>query len=62
LKEKTAAPVKKIADHVALQKLALSSPTSGGRSIGIVRSRTQATKFFLEEQINALLLFALQQL
>jgi hypothetical protein len=24
------------------QKLALTSPTSGGRSIGIVRSRTQA--------------------
>jgi hypothetical protein len=24
------------------QKLALSSPTSGGRSVGIVRSRTQA--------------------
>jgi hypothetical protein len=28
------------------QKLALSSPTSGGRSAGIVRSRTQATEFF----------------
>jgi hypothetical protein len=27
------------------QKLALSSPTSGGRSIGIVRSSTQATEF-----------------
>jgi hypothetical protein len=27
------------------QKLALTSPTSGGRSIGIVRSRTQATEF-----------------
>jgi hypothetical protein len=28
-------------------KLALTSPTSGGRSIGIVRSRTQATEFSL---------------
>jgi hypothetical protein len=29
------------------QKLALTSPTSGGRSIGMVRSRTQATEFSL---------------
>jgi hypothetical protein len=28
------------------QKLALTSPTSGGRSVGIFRSRTQATDFF----------------
>jgi hypothetical protein len=34
-------------DTLYLQKLALTSPTSGGRSIGIVRSRTQVTKFFL---------------
>jgi hypothetical protein len=27
------------------QKLALISPTNGGRSVGIVRSRTQATEF-----------------
>jgi hypothetical protein len=27
------------------QKLALTSPTSGGRSVGIVHSRTQATEF-----------------
>ena len=27
------------------QKLALTSPTGGGRSIGIVRSRTKATEF-----------------
>ena len=36
------------ADHVTppyLQKLALSSPTGGGRSVGIVRSRTKATEF-----------------
>jgi hypothetical protein len=29
------------------QKLALTSSTSGGRSVGIVRSRTQATEFSL---------------
>jgi hypothetical protein len=29
------------------QKLALSSPTSGGRSVGIVCSRIQATEFVL---------------
>jgi hypothetical protein len=29
------------------QTLALISPTSGGRSVGIVRSRTQATEFFI---------------
>jgi len=28
------------------QKLALTSPTSGGRSVGIVRSRTKATEVF----------------
>jgi hypothetical protein len=28
------------------QKLALTSPISGGRSVSIVRSRTQATEFF----------------
>jgi hypothetical protein len=27
------------------QKLALTSPTIDGRSVGIVRSRTQATEF-----------------
>ena len=38
------------ADHVtplSPQKLALTSPTGGGRSVGIVRSRTKATEFFL---------------
>jgi hypothetical protein len=29
------------------QKLALTSPTNGGRSVGIVRSRTQTTEFSL---------------
>jgi hypothetical protein len=32
-------------DTLYPQKLALTSPTSGGRSVGIVRSRTQATEF-----------------
>jgi hypothetical protein len=29
------------------QKLSLTSPTSGGRSVGVIRSRTQATEFFV---------------
>ena len=36
------------ADHVTPlypQKLALTSPTGGGRSVGIVRSQTKATEF-----------------
>jgi hypothetical protein len=28
-----------------LQKLALTSPTNGGRTVGIVRSQSQATEF-----------------
>ena len=38
------------ADHVTTlypQKLALTSPTGGGRSVGIVRSRTKAMEFSL---------------
>jgi len=38
------------ADHVTPlypQKLALTSPTGGGRSVGVVRSRTKATEFSL---------------
>jgi hypothetical protein len=35
------------------QTLALTSPTSGGRSVGIVRSRTQATEFSLCTEILA---------
>jgi hypothetical protein len=34
-------------DTLYPQKLALASPTSGGRSAGIVRSWTQATEFSL---------------
>jgi hypothetical protein len=59
LKKKVAAPVLKTentavgirhADHVALsirKKLAVTSPTSGGGSVGMVRSLTQATEFAL---------------
>jgi len=38
------------ADHATPlypQKLALTSPTGGGRSLGIVRVRTEATEFVL---------------
>jgi hypothetical protein len=38
------------ADHVApfiRKNLAITSPTSGGRSVGIVRSRTQTMEFSL---------------
>jgi hypothetical protein len=57
LDRKVAAPVYKTentavgirhADHVAPsipQKLAITSPTSDGRSVGIVRSRTQTMEF-----------------
>ena len=34
------------------QKLALTSPTGGGRSVGIVRSRTKAKEFFFNNWIN----------
>jgi hypothetical protein len=39
-------------------KLALSSPTSGGRSVGIVRSRTQATEFSLNPSSRTMALGA----
>jgi hypothetical protein len=32
-------------DILYLQKFALNLPTSGGRSVGVVSSRTQATEF-----------------
>jgi hypothetical protein len=32
------------------QKLALTSPKSGGRSVGIVRLRTQTTEFFIKQE------------
>jgi hypothetical protein len=34
------------------QNLALTSPTSGGRSVGIVRTRTQATEFIYIKYIS----------
>jgi hypothetical protein len=34
-------------DTLYRQKLALTSPTSGGRSVGIVCSQTQATEYML---------------
>jgi hypothetical protein len=34
---------------LSAKKLALTSPTSGGSSVGIVRLRTQATKFFINK-------------
>jgi hypothetical protein len=58
LDRKVAAPVYKTenaaveirhADHVApsiRKKLTITSPTSGGRSVGVVRSRSQTMKFF----------------
>ena len=47
--KKVAAVGTRCADHVTPlypQKLALTSPTGGGRSVGIVRVRTKATEFF----------------
>jgi hypothetical protein len=32
-------------NYLVDEKLALTSPTSGGLSVGIVRSRTQVTEF-----------------
>jgi hypothetical protein len=37
------------------KKLALTSPTSGGRSVGIVRSRTQATEFYSSIEYKTIL-------
>jgi hypothetical protein len=64
LKEKVAAPEKKIeitvigiccADHVTPlcpQKLALTLPTDGGRSVDIVSLRTKATDFSFLSQVQ----------
>jgi hypothetical protein len=38
------------------RKLTLTSPTSGGRSVGTVRSRTKATEFFQTSEETFLLL------
>jgi len=47
-KQRLTAVGTRYADHVTPlypQKLALTSPTVGGRSVGIVRVRTKATEF-----------------
>ena len=66
LNKKVAAPVQKTeingrgdrcADHVTPLyplKLALTSPTGGGHSVGIVRSRTKATEFFSKFCVNVI--------
>ena len=49
-KQRLTAVGTRCADHVTLlypQKLALTSPIGGGRSVGIVRVRTKATEFSL---------------
>ena len=49
-KQRFTAVKTRCADHVTPlypQKLALTSPTGGGRSVGIVRVRTKATEFSL---------------
>jgi hypothetical protein len=40
------------ADYVAQQKLVLTSPTRGGRSVSIVRPRTQATDYSCNEVVS----------
>jgi len=52
--------VTRCADHVTPlypQKLALTSPTGGGRSVGIVRVRNKATEFFIWGGINVHVVF-----
>ena len=52
------------ADHVTPlypQKLALTSPTGGGRSVGIVRSRTKATEQKYPYWVDNLSLFFFRQ-
>jgi hypothetical protein len=69
LKEKVAAPAKKNLNYrrradyetpLYPQKLALTSPTSGGHSVSIVRSRTKATELLPLLLLLLLLLFILQ--
>jgi hypothetical protein len=38
--------------HLLSHKLAITSPTSGGRSVGIVRSRTQTLEFFFFKKLH----------
>ena len=56
-KQRSTAVGTRCADHVTPlypQKLALTSPTGGGRSVGIVRSRTKATEFRYIYDISSL--------
>ena len=49
-KQRLTAVGTRYADHVTPlypQKLALTSPTGGGRSVSIVRARTKATEFIV---------------
>jgi hypothetical protein len=54
-------------DTLYPQKLALTSPSSGGRSVGIVRSRAKATELFIVFEFETLVfpnwirLFAFKQ-
>jgi hypothetical protein len=45
-------PLRRARGTLYPQKLALTSPTSDGRSVGIVRSRTQATEFSFFSEIS----------
>jgi hypothetical protein len=59
-KQRLTAVGTRCADHVTPiypQKLALTSPTGGGRSVGIVRLRTKATEFSLVFSIKYVTLF-----
>ena len=54
-KQRLTAVGTRCADHVTPlypQKLAVTSPTGGGRSVGIVRVRTKATEFSLMRYTN----------
>ena len=56
-KQRLTAVGTRCADHVTPlypQKLALNSPTGGGRSVGIVRVRTKATEFFIHSPFFSL--------
>ena len=56
-KQRLTAVGTRCADHVTPlypQKLALTSPTGGGRSVGIVRVRTKATEFSLIHHIQSI--------
>jgi len=59
-KQRLTAVGTRCADHVTPlypQKLVLTSPTGGGRSVGIVRVRTKATEFFKVKYLKYYLKF-----